>query len=399
MDGFSFRMPTRIEFGEGKESHVGELVSASDGARVLIVYGGGSVKRSGLLQRVIASLDRSLIPHTILCGVRPNPLSNLVREGVDLARDEKVDFVLALGGGSVIDTAKAIAAGVPYNGDFWDFYEGERAPETALPVGVVLTTAATGSEADGDSVITSSETGLKRETSAACLRPRFTVMDPALTETLPAYQTACGIFDIMSHLYEAYLSTTAETSVSDRMIEGVMIALTEQAPRVMADPHDHQARANIMWAANVALNGMIGAGREQDWGSHEIEYALSSEYGVAHGAGLAVTMPAVLSWYAARSPERLATLAVRVWGAPEPKAGDPAALRAAAEEGIAALRAFADSLGLPATLEEVGGADAAADIPRMAHDTCFSGGRTGTVGGFIPMDEAAVTEVFRLMCA
>lgn len=392
MKDFSYCLPTFFEFGRGKEREAGRLVARFGGTKALVLFGGGSVRRSGLLKQVLASLDRALLEYTVLGGVKPNPLDTLVYEGIDLARNEGVDFVLAVGGGSVIDTAKAIALGVPYAGDFWDFYGGDAEPDRALPVGCVLTIAASGSEASPDSVITQEKTMLKRETSSDALLPAFSILDPALTETLPPYQSACGIVDMYSHLLERYLSTTEDVSLTDRMIEGVMLSIIETAPRVMADPEDYQARANIMWAATVAHDNVCGVGRAQDWASHEIEYALSSAYGVAHGAGLSVVMPAVMAYYLEHGDQaRLAQLARRVWGVGE--ASDVLAARA----GIDAQRAFCARLGMPLSLEDVGGSKA--DIPALAFETCHAGGRRGAVGGFMELDEEAVIQIFGRMLA
>ena len=389
MDNFSFNMPTRIVFGRDTETEVGRLVARYGGTRVLVLFGGGSVVRSGLLKRVFASLDRALLDHVELGGVQPNPRASMVYEGISLVKDEKVDFILAVGGGSVIDTAKAIAAGACYNGDFWDFFDGTREPDEALPVGCILTIAASGSEASVDSVITQDETMLKRDASSEVLRPVFSIMNPELTETLPAYQTACGITDMYSHLLERYLTNTQDVETTDRMIEGVMLAIIDQAPRVMADPADYEARANIMWAACMAHNNVCGVGRSHDWASHEIEYALSSKYGTAHGAGLAVTMPAVMTYCLDHDVARFARLARNVWGIDETDD------RAAALAGIVAQKAFTTSIGMPATLGEVGGCEA--DIDELVHETCWGAGRTGRVGGFSPFDEQDVEKIFRLM--
>ena len=389
MDNFSFKMPTRFVFGKGTESEAGRLVAHYGGTKVLVLFGGGSVCRSGLLKRVLDSLDRALLDYVELGGVEPNPRSGLVYEGISLVADEKVDFILALGGGSVIDTAKAIAAGACYHGDFWDFYGGDREPDEALPIGCVLTIAASGSEASPDSVITQDKTLLKRETSSDVLLPTFSIMNPELTETLGAYQTACGITDMYSHLLERYLTNTTDVEVTDRMIEGVMLAIIEESAKVMADLGDYEARANIMWAATMAHNNVCGVGRSHDWASHEIEYALSSRYGVAHGAGLAVTMPAVMAYCCEHDVARFARLARNVWGIDETDD------HAAALAGIEAQKAWTISLGMPSTLEEIGGSED--DIDALAHETCWAGGRSGRVGGFVPFDEADVKRIFKLM--
>ncbi|MCR5762809.1 MAG: iron-containing alcohol dehydrogenase, partial [Treponema sp.] len=291
MENFTFYSPTFFVFGKESENQAGEYVKKFGGNKVLIHFGGKSAKSSGLLDRVEASLKKEGIPFVSLGGVKPNPRSGLVYEGIELCKKEKVDFVLAVGGGSVIDSAKAIAAGVVYDGDFWDFYQGKLI-EKALPIGTVLTIAAAGSEGSPDSVITKEEGMFKRGASGNAIRPKFSILNPALTQTLPAYQSAAGITDIMAHLYERYLTNTKEVEVTDRMIEALLLTMKHEGPRVIADPNNYDARANIMWAGMMAHNNSCGVGRTQDWNSHGIEHELSALYDCAHGAGLAVTMPA-----------------------------------------------------------------------------------------------------------
>ncbi|WP_303805483.1 iron-containing alcohol dehydrogenase, partial [Ruminococcus flavefaciens] len=286
MDNFNFYSPTEFVFGKDRESECGEYVKKYGGSKVLIHYGGGSAERSGLLGRVRESLNKSGISFVELGGVKPNPRDTLVYKGIDLCRSEGVDFILAVGGGSSIDSAKAIAAGVPYDGDFWDFYSG-KSIEKALPIGVVLTIAAAGSEGSGDSVITKEDGMLKRGAGSDALRARFSILNPALTQTLPAYQTACGATDIMAHVFERYFTNTTEVEITDRLCEAVLITMVKETPRVIADPDNYDARANIMWAGMVAHNGIVGVGRSQDWNSHGIEHELSALYDCAHGAGLA----------------------------------------------------------------------------------------------------------------
>ena len=267
MRNFDFYSPTYFVFGKDREAETGRYVKRFGGSRVLVVYGGQSAKRSGLLDRIMACLKEENLYAEELGGVKPNPRSGLVYEGIELCRREKIDFVLAVGGGSVIDTAKAIAIGVPYDGDFWDFFSGKM-PEQALPVGTVLTIAASGSEGSPDSIITNEKTLEKNGAEADCLRPCFSVLDPALTESLPAYQTACGITDIMAHTFERYFTNTPDVEVTDRMLEGVLLAMLHEGRRVMEDPHNYEARANIMWAGMVCHNDIMGVGRQQDWNSH-----------------------------------------------------------------------------------------------------------------------------------
>ncbi|MBP5224373.1 MAG: iron-containing alcohol dehydrogenase, partial [Lachnospiraceae bacterium] len=274
MNNFTFYSPTYFAFGKDAENDTGKYVKRFGGHKVLIHYGGGSVVRSGLLDRVKKSLDAYGIDYVELGGVRPNPRSGLVYEGNDLCRKEGVDFVLAVGGGSAIDSAKEIAAGAVYDGDFWDYYEGKLIDE-ALPIGTVLTIAAAGSEGSPDSVITKEDGMFKRGATGEGLRPKFSVLNPALTQTLPAYQTACGITDIIAHLYERYLTNTPEVEVTDRMIEALMTTMVHEGPRVIEDPDNYEARANIMWAGMMAHNNSCGVGRTQEWNSHNIEHELT----------------------------------------------------------------------------------------------------------------------------
>ena len=390
MDNFSFYSPTCFVFGKDSEKKTGDCVKRFGGSRVLIHYGGGSVVRSGLLDRVKASLDKAGVTYAQLGGVKPNPRSGLVYEGIELAKKENIDFILAVGGGSVIDSSKAIAAGVLYDGDFWDFYQGKRI-EKALPVGTVLTIAAAGSEGSPDSVITKEEGMYKRGASSDAIRPRFSILNPALTQTLPAYQTACGITDIMAHLYERYLTNTEEVEVTDRMIEALLLTMIHEGPRVIADPDNYEARANIMWAGTMAHNNSCGVGRSQDWLSHNIEHELSALYDCAHGAGLAVTMPAVFTYEMKKNVMRFAQAAVRVWGCQM----DFAHPEVTAKAGIEAFRNFLISIGMPKNFEELGAKEE--DIPKLAEVLCHGDGRKGTISGFITLNEDECAEIYRMM--
>ncbi len=390
MDNFSFYSPTCFVFGKDSEKKTGDCVKRFGGSRVLIHYGGGSVVRSGLLDRVKASLDKAGVTYVELGGVKPNPRSGLVYEGIELAKKENVDFILAVGGGSSIESAKAIAAGVLYDGDFWDYYQGKRI-EKALPVGTVLTIAAAGSEGSPDSVITKEEGMYKRGAGSDAIRPKFSILNPALTQTLPAYQTACGITDIMAHLYERYLTNTEEVEVTDRMIEALLLTMIHEGPRVIADPDNYEARANIMWAGTMAHNNSCGVGRSQDWLSHNIEHELSALYDCAHGAGLAVTMPAVFTYEMKTNVMRFAQAAVRVWGCQM----DFAHPEVTAKAGIEAFRNFLISIGMPKNFEELGAKEE--DIPKLAEVLCHGDGRKGTISGFITLTEEECAEIYRMM--
>ena len=390
MQTFTFYSPTYFVFGKESEAKAGECVKRFGGSKVLIHYGGGSVIRSGLLNRVKQSLDAEGISYIELGGVMPNPRSGLVYEGIELCKKENIDFILAVGGGSTIDSSKAIAAGAIYDGDFWDFYQGKPITE-ALPVGTVLTIAAAGSEGSGDSVITHEDGMYKRGASGDAIRPKFSILNPALTQTLPAYQTACGITDILAHLYERYLTNTKDVEVTDRMIEALMCAMINEAPKVIANPNDYEARANIMWAGMIAHNNSCGVGRSQDWSSHNIEHELSALYDCAHGAGLAVTMPAVFTYNLNHDIMRFAQVAVRVWGC----SMDFAHPEITAKAGINALKNFLKSIGMPLTFEELGAKEE--DIPKLAHVACWGDGRDGVMGGFVDLTEEDVANIYRLM--
>ena len=390
MQNFTFYSPTYFVFGKESEAKAGECVKRFGGSKVLIHYGGGSVIRSGLLNRVKQSLDAEGISYIELGGVMPNPRSGLVYEGIELCKKENIDFILAVGGGSTIDSSKAIAAGAIYDGDFWDFYQGKPITE-ALPVGTVLTIAAAGSEGSGDSVITHEDGMYKRGASGDAIRPKFSILNPALTQTLPAYQTACGITDILAHLYERYLTNTKDVEVTDRMIEALMCAMINEAPKVIANPNDYEARANIMWAGMIAHNNSCGVGRSQDWSSHNIEHELSALYDCAHGAGLAVTMPAVFTYNLNHDIMRFAQVAVRVWGC----SMDFAHPEITAKAGINALKNFLKSIGMPLTFEELGAKEE--DIPKLAHVACWGDGRDGVMGGFVDLTEEDVANIYRLM--
>lgn len=314
MDRFSYCLPTHFEFGEDAELEVGRLVSRFSGTKALIVLGEGSARRSGLFARVRTSLDRALLEYAVLSGVQPASQLELVREGIDLARDERVDFILAIGGGSVIDVAKAIAAGVRYRGDVLDFFCGEAVLDDALPIGCVLTTAASGSEASATAMLQLEEGRGVAEATSNVLIPSFSVLNPALTETLPAYQVSCGICETLAYLFGLYLEDSQATGVSDRLIEGLMGAIVEETPLVLSDSADVQARADLMWASCMAHNNMCMPGRVPHPVSREIALVLSARLKKPLGSCLSVVLPPVLNLAMERDAVRLARLGRRVWG-------------------------------------------------------------------------------------
>lgn len=366
---FEYHSPTCFVFGRDKEKETGGLVRRFGGTKVIVIYGGESALKSGLIARIEASLEAAGIPSVLFGGIRPNPKSGPVYEAIDICRKNNCDFILAAGGGSVIDTAKAVAAGVAYEGDFLELWDSPI--KAALPVGTVLTIPAAGSEASPNTVITDERTGIKRGTKSDLLRPLFSVLNPALTFTLPPEQTAFGITDMMSHVLERYFTTTDGVEITDCFCEAVLKTVICEGTRVMADGANYNARANLMWASSLAHSNICGVGRTQDWTSHALSHALSSLYDTAHGAALAVMFPAWMQYVLDRAPARFARLAANVWGVDEK---DPVK---AAKEGILRFRGFLSSIGMPSSFADIGAKKE--DIPSLlSHVFKFS----DTVGTF-----------------
>lgn len=354
MENFTYYSPTLYEFGRGAEEKVGMLTFLTGATKVMLVYGTGYAKKNGLVDRIKGSLSTIGIDCVEYGGITPNPTDKLVYEGIRIARAAHIDGLVAIGGGSVIDTAKAIAVGVNYQGDFWDFYSGRQQITEALPVGVVLTVPGAGSEGSGNSVITRTAEGEAPQKVSlrtdSILKPRFAVINPEMTFTLGARQTAIGIVDMMSHIMERYFSSSSRVEVSDRLAEGLLMSLIAEAPKAIADPTDYQARANIEWAGTLAHNGIVGCGRREDWSSHAMEHELSAMFPeIPHGAGLAVVFPAYLAYMAHHKPSKVAQLGRRVFDIDERDD------RVAAIEAVAQLRAFFTAvLRMPQTLQDLG---------------------------------------------
>ena len=386
MNNFNFYSPTYFAFGKGRENEAGKLVKRFGGSKVLIHYGGGSIIKSGLLDRVKASLHNEGIAYIELGGVVPNPRSGLVYEGIELCRKEQVDFVLAVGGGSAIDSAKAIAIGATYEGDFWDFFKGKRV-DKALPVGTILTLSAAGSEGSANSVITHEDGMLKRGSGSELMRPVFSILNPELTCSLPAFQTACGATDMMAHVFERYFTNTKNVEITDRLCEAVLKTVIAETPKALANPNDYEARANIMWAGMVAHNDICGVGREQDWSTHQMEHELSALYDVAHGAGLAVMFPAWMKYVMHQDVQRFAQFAVRVWGC-EMNFHNP---ERTALEGIHRLEQFYTSIGMPIRFSQLGAK--AEDIPTLINTLRIG---TGTIGFFVKLTADDVKKIYEL---
>lgn len=381
MINFQFYSPTEIVFGKDSELGVAHLLKKHGATKVLFHYGGGSIKGSGLYDRVIKTLDDENIAYLELGGVVPNPRASLVREGIKIVKENNIDFILAVGGGSVMDSAKAIAVGAKYEGDFWDLYDGTKIT-AALPLGVIVTIPASGSEASNSSVITNDDLGLKRGTNSDFIRPKFAIMNPELTYTLPNYHAFAGVVDMMSHIFERYLTKTPDVELTDLMQESVLVAIMDNAKRLLKDPYDYNARAHIMWAGTIAHNGVLGVGRTTDWASHGLEHELSALYDVSHGAGLAVIFPHYMLYVIDHDVDRFYRLAVNVMKV-KPNKNDK---RGVAIKGIRKLQEFYKSLGMPLTFEDVGAKKE--DIPKLVEQLNINKG--DTFGGFVKltMDDA-----------
>ena len=350
MENFNYYTPTKVVFGRGTEEQVGELVRQQECKKVLVHYGSGSVKRSGLLDRICGSLDAAGIDYISLGGVVPNPRLSLVYEGIRICKEEGVDFILAVGGGSVIDSAKAIGYGVANEGDVWDFYEKKRQAKACLPIGVVLTISAAGSEMSDSSVITNEDGWLKRGYSSDLGRARFAVMDPELTMTLPKYQTASGCTDIMMHTMERYFNQVENMELTDGISEHLIRTVMKNARILMDHPDDYNARAEVMWAGSLSHNGLTGCGTDGgDWASHQLEHELGGMFDVAHGAGLAAVWGSWARYVVDARPERFAQFAVNVMGVEKGTDDMETALR-----GIEAMEDFYRSVEMPVSIRELG---------------------------------------------
>ncbi|NMA73981.1 MAG: iron-containing alcohol dehydrogenase [Bacteroidales bacterium] len=389
MNNFTFYSPTEFLFGKNVELQVAELIKKQGATNVLLVFGGGSIFRSGLLDRIEDILESANIPFSRLGGIQPNPIDEKVYQGIELCRKDKIDLILAIGGGSVIDTAKAIAVGAPYQGDFWDFFEGKAVPQSALKVGVVLTIPAAGSEGSGNSVITKVSTLQKLSLrTPELLRPVFSIMNPELTYTLSNYQTAVGVVDMMAHIMERYFSNTEEVELTNSLCEATLRVIRDEALRVKDDPEHYGARANIMWSGTLAHNGLLGVGREEDWASHFMEHEISALYGVAHGAGLAVVFPAWMTYAVDHNVDKLVQYAVKVWNIPEE--GDKKEI---ALQGIDALKSFLVSIGMPTTFSDLGIKDP--DIDEMV--TRLHQNKGAIIGNYIPLSATETRAIYELM--
>ena len=390
MKNFTYYTPSKIVFGKDTEEQVGQLVKDSGATKVLLHYGGESAKRSGLLERVKDSLSAAGIEFLELGGVVPNPRMSLAYEGIELCKKEGVDFILPVGGGSVIDSAKCIAYGAVYDGDVWDFYSRKATAVDALPVGTILTLAATGSEMSDSSVMTLEEGWLKRGYNNDLSRPLFSILNPELTYTLPEYQTACGIVDIMMHTMERYFNHTSDSQLTDAISEALLRTVLDFGPVVMADPKNYNARAQIMWAGCLSHNGLTGAGVDTDWSTHQLEHELGGLFDVAHGAGLSAVWGSWARYVYTEDPRRFAQFAVNVMGV----SNDFRNEEATALAGISKLEEFFQSINMPISISDLGIELSDAEIDELAYKCCFMGKRT--IGGFKKLDQDDMAEIFRM---
>lgn len=389
MKDFNYCAPTRVIFGKNTELEVGKALKDAGATRVLMQYGGGSIKKSGLYDRVVKAIRDEGIELFELGGVQPNPHLSLVRKAIEIVREQKIDYLLAVGGGSAIDSTKATAVGAVYDGDVWDFYCGKAVPKKAMPVGVVLTIPAAGSEGSNSSVITNEDGWIKRGLGCDLTRPAFAIYNPELTYSLPAYQTAAGATDIMAHIMERYFTNEPDVDMTDRLCESVLKTIIRQAPVAVKEPDNYVARAEMMWASTVAHNDFLSCFRVGDWSSHQLSHELSGMYDATHGAALAVAFPAWMTYVYKHDVQRFCRFAVEVMGV-EMDFFHP---EETALKGIAALRAFFKSIGMPTTLSELGvpedKLDVLADKVKRSAD--------GTTGQFVKLTRDDCLKIYQLM--
>ena len=390
MFDFKYYTPTKVLFGKNTEEKVADFIKEFGGKKVLIHYGGGSVIRSGLMQRVTDQLDKAGIPYVMLGGAVPNPHLSLVYEGIELCKKEGIDFLLAVGGGSAIDSAKAIGYGVMNEGDVWDFYDYKRTVKACMPLGVILTLAATGSEMSDSSVITKEEGLVKRGYSSDFGRPRFAILNPELTMTLPDYQTACGCTDIMMHTMERYFTNGGNMELTDSMAEALLRTVKENALILVKDPKNYDARAEVMWAGSLSHNGLTGCGNDGgDWMTHKLEHELGGLYDVAHGAGLAAIWGSWARYVYKNCLPRFKRYAINVMGVPATGTDEEIALK-----GIEAMEDFYREIKMPTNLRELGVNATEEDLKLMAHKCAV--GVDGGKGSARFLREEDMLEIYRM---
>lgn len=391
MKDFKFYAPTRVEFGKGSEDKVAGLVKQFGGTKVLLHYGGKSAEKSGLLGKVEANLAAAGIEYVKLGGVVPNPRLSLVRKGIEICKAEGIDFLLAVGGGSVIDSCKAISAGRYFEGDVWDLYLKKTHATEYMPIGCILTIPAAGSEMSDGSVITNEDGWLKKDYCVDEFRCKFAIMNPEYTYSLPAWQTACGVTDMMMHTFERYFSKDDDMEVTDSIAEALLRTIMVEAHKVMKNPTDYNSRAQIMWAGTLAHNDLTGCGTSGDWATHCLEHELSGMFDVSHGAGLAALWGSWARYTRDENMSRFARFAVNVMGVPQ----NFRSLEETAEAGIQAMEQFFSSIGMPISIHELIGRDITdAEIEEMA-DKCSNGG-SGTIGGLKVLNRQDMINIYKM---
>lgn len=387
MLNFQFYNPARIIFGKGEELNVGKY-TAQYGKKVLLHYGGGSIKKNGLYDKVITALKQENIEVVELGGVCPNPVLSLVRKGIDICKKENIDFILAVGGGSVIDSAKAISVGAKVDEDIWEYFKDRKKEiKETVPIGVILTIPATGSESSTSSVITNEENLFKRSISSTKYIPKFSILNPELTYTLPSYQTACGCSDILSHLMERYFTLVENVDFTDRLLEASMKTVINNAPLAIEKPTDYNVRAEIMWVGTLAHNGLLNTGRIGDWASHYIEHELSALYNLTHGAGLSIITPAWMKYVYKENPDKFLQFAHRVFDVDFAYNEKEKTIN----EMIKRLENWYKSLGLPTRLHEVNIDNS--NFEEMA-EKCLVG--RGLTGNFKKLDKKDICNIYEL---
>ncbi len=391
MEDFKYYAPTEVIFGKDSEEQLVEMIKKYGGKKVLVHYGGKSAERSGLLGSVRQKLTDGGIAFCELGGVKPNPRLELVREGIELCKRENVDFILAVGGGSVIDSSKAIGYGMKYDGDVWDIYARKYAPKETLPVGSILTIPAAGSEMSDSSVITNEAEGLKIGYSDNLCRPKFTIMNPVRTYTLPPYQTACGATDIMMHTMERYFGRVDDMTLIDNIAEALMKTVKDSVFHVLKDPEDYRNRACIMWASSLGHNDLTGDRSYADFATHQIEHELSAMFDVAHGAGLAAMWPSWARYVYKENVSRFVRFAVNVMDVPN----DFTNPEATALAGIEAIERFYKAIGMPTNIHELIGRDITdEEIKELARKCSHDDGRT--IGAFRKLDRHDMEKIYNM---
>ncbi len=392
MKDFTYYAPTRIVFGKESEEKLPQLIQQYGGKKVLVHYGGGSAKRSGLLDKVFTMLDDAGIAYVELGGVVPNPVLSLVKEGIDLCQKEKVDFILAVGGGSVIDSSKAIGYGVGYDGDVWDFWDGKAVPQSCLPIGVVLTIPAAGSEMSSSCVITNEDGMLKRGVNSDLCRCKFAIMNPERTYTLPPFQTAAGATDIMMHTMERYFSKYEDAMLTDAIAEALLRTVMKATKAVLAKSDDYTSRAAIMWAGSLSHNDLTECGTEKDFACHKLEHELSGLFGVTHGAGLAAIWGSWARYVMNRHMDRFVKFATEVMGVPKDHIEKPLATAMA---GVRNLENFFHEIGMPTNIPELIGREATEEEIQKLVDKCSRGGKI-TIGAMEVLKAEDMTAIYKM---